>query len=131
MKSKANIMVLSSINFSDDVYTTQYGKVLSSFSNPVCPSTYKGLTQVYNPDSGLCVSVPPASIAASSSGVTSAVCGDEPFKVEVNGACYSTNTCATSSPITKTCLNTQHVPVREMPLSGAGVLHNSVYGATK
>jgi hypothetical protein len=112
--------------FDSDIYTTSYGKTITAFSNPVCPSTYAGATQVYNPENGLCVSVPAATAVAA--GATAAECGGAPFKIHMDGNCYSTNNCPASSSFSDTCLNTQNVPVRQLPFNGAGVIYNSVYG---
>ena len=111
--------------FDTDIYATNFGKVITSYSNPVCPATYTGATQVYNPENGVCMSVPAA--AAVAPGSTAAGCGGDPFKIQVDGNCYSTNNCPSSSSLSDTCLNTQNVPVRQVPVHGAGVLYNSIY----
>jgi len=116
---------LTTTAFDNELYTTSFAKTLTAFSNPVCPSTYTGATQVYNPENGLCVSVgAPEAVA---SGATAAGCGGDPFKIQVGGSCYSTNNCPSSASVTDTCLNTQNVPVRKMPLGGPGVIYNSTY----
>lgn len=109
----------------EDIYGTTYGKVLSAYMSPVCPSTTTGQTQVYNPDNGVCTAVPAATAMAS--GNTATGCGGQPFQVQAGNTCFSTNTCPTSSSLTTTCLNGQHVPVRQLPISGPGVIYNSVY----
>lgn len=111
-----------------DIYATNYGKVINAYMNPTCPITSKGETQVYNAQSGVCKTIP--ATAAVAPGATAAGCGGAPFKVKVDNTCYSTNNCPTSSTLSTTCLNTQHVPVRQTPVSGPGVIYNSVYAGS-
>lgn len=108
------------------VYATSYGQLISNFSNPVCPTSSAGDPQVYDPANGQCVSIPAAKVLAS--GPTAAACGGAPFQTQIDGKCYSTNSCPASSNPTSSCLNTQHVPYRTQPLAGPGVLANSMYG---
>ena len=107
------------------LYSTSYGKVLSSYSNPVCPTSSVGTPQVYNPQNGQCVNIPASKVVAQ--GASPAACNGDPFMTEINGQCYSTNSCPSSSYLTSSCLNTQHVPYQQNPLSGPGVLSSSMY----
>jgi hypothetical protein len=115
---------LTDTGFDSDIYNTNYGKVITAFMSPVCPASAQGTTQVYNVDSGVCMSIPTQ--AAVGSGATASACGGDPFKIQVNDQCYSTNNCATSSSPATTCVNAQHVPVRQVARSGPGVLHNYI-----
>lgn len=116
---------LTTSGFDSDIYSTSYGKVITSYMSPVCPSTLEGETQVYDANSGVCMTIPAA--AAVGPGNTAPGCGGAPFKIKVDDTCFSTNNCATSSSLSTTCVNSQHIPVRESGLSGPGVLYNSVY----
>ena len=107
------------------LYSTSYSKAISSFSNPVCPTSSSGSPQLYTPQHGLCVAVSAAKVVAQ--GDSPAACNGAPFMTEINGQCYSTNTCPSSSYLTSSCLNTQQVPYQANPLSGPGVLSANMY----
>lgn len=111
--------------FDTDIYSTSFGKIITSYANPTCPSTYTGQTQVYNPENGVCVSV--NANAAVAPGNTAASCGGAPFQIQVDNTCYSTNNCPVSASLSDTCLNTQNVPVRKMPVQAPGVIYNTMY----
>lgn len=102
------------------IYATSFGKQISSYTNPVCPTSSAGTPQVYNPQNGQCVNIPQSQVVPH--GSSPAACNGEPFKTAINGQCYSTNSCPASSNLTDSCLNTQQVPYRATPLAGPGVL---------
>ena len=120
-----NSQFLTTSVFDSGVYDTSFGKIITEYTNPVCPATRSGATQVYNVQNGMCADIPAS--AAVAPGSTAPGCGGDPFKFEVNGQCYNTNNCPSSPSLATTCVNTQHVPVRQNPMSGPGVLYNSVY----
>ena len=104
-----------------DVYSTNYSKVLSDYMNPICPTTAQGTSQVYNAVTSSCM---PVAAPMSYDAPTDSTCGGAAFNVKINNACYSTNTCPTSSPMSTTCLNAQHVPFEQPTPAGPGVLFN-------
>ena len=116
--------VTSSV-FESDIYTSGFSKLLTEYINPSCPDSAVGSPQVYNVSTRQCVGIPAANVVAA--GATAPGCGGAPFRTEVNGQCYSTNSCTTTPSLTTACMNTQNIPYQKQPLAGPGVLANMYY----
>ena len=117
-------MSLSASVLDSDVYSTSYSKLLTEHMNPVWPTTAQGDAQVYDENTAQCTPVMVANVQRVMD--TAASCGGDPFQVQLSNTCYSTNTCATSTSMSTTCLNSQHVPVEKPTLTGPGVIYNAM-----
>lgn len=113
---------VSSSMFESDIYTSGFTKLLTDYINPSCPASVVGSPQVYNTTTHQCDAIPASKVMAS--GPTAPTCGGAPFRTEVNGTCYSTNSCTTTPSLTTACMNTQNIPYQKQPLAGPGVLAN-------
>ena len=49
------------------------------------------------------------------------------FLKGIDGTCYKTNDCLVAASYDQSCINSQNIPVRQVPFSGPGVLINNVY----
>lgn len=111
--------------FESDIYTSGFTNILTEYINPTCPDSEVGKPQVYDTKTNQCISIPPSKVVAS--GPTAPGCGGAPFRTEINGKCYSTNSCTTTPSLTTACMNTQNIPYQKQPLAGPGVLANMYY----
>lgn len=114
-------------------YQTNFSPVLAYWMPPQCPAALNGETQVFDMDSKQCVRLPRDAFTSRQLAQSSGACADQGpfggvFLKDINGKCYRTNNCPVSSGITQFCVNAQNIPVRKNPLSGPGVLANTVYG---
>ncbi len=111
--------------YSADVYQTNFQPMINAWSSPVCPGTFDGETQYYDVNTGKCINLPrsaftPEALARGSGKCAAGMPHGGPFMMEVNGNCYRTNDCPTSSYLDDQCLDTQQIPVRPNPFACSG-----------
>lgn len=115
----------STSTIDSDLYSTSFSQAITEYLKPTCPQSSVQDPQLYDIQSGKCVSIPAS--ALNPVGPTDPGCGGAPFKVKVDGQCYSTNDCPISPSLSSSCLNSQHIKYQKPPLAGPGVLAGMRY----
>lgn len=116
----------------DPAYGTNYGPVLAAWMPPKCPMTFDGKTQVYDVNAKTCKALPRDAFMSDALARSSGACAGEDysqgaFLKDIDGKCYRTNDCPVAASYDQSCVDSQNIPVRQVPFSGPGAIINNTY----
>lgn len=124
--------VYNDVQREDPAYSTTFGPVLAAWMPPKCPLTFDGKSQYYDVQKKTCTALPRDAFMSDALARSSGACASTGphqgvFMKSIDGKCYTTNDCPVAASYDQSCIDSQNIPVRQVPFSGPGAVINNTY----